>query len=55
MIAAVVVPGERRFGLFKKPATLRYFTLEVGFSKGEAETTALCEWKFAKGGGKKKR
>lgn len=52
MIAAVVVPGERRFGLFKKPATLRYFTLEVGFSKGEAENTALCEWKFAKGGGK---
>ncbi len=52
MIAAVVVPGERRFGLFKKPATLRYFTLEVSFGKDQVDSPALCEWKFAKGGGK---
>ena len=52
MVAAVVTPGERRFGLFKKPAALRYFTLEVSFGKDKAQTTALCEWKFAKSGGK---
>jgi hypothetical protein len=53
MVAAVVVPGERRLGIFRKPPSVRYFTLEVAFESAERQTTALCEWEFTREGGRR--
>jgi hypothetical protein len=52
MIAAVLIPAERLLGIFKKPAEVRFFTMEVSFDAEKQETTALFEWVYAKGGGR---
>ena len=51
MIAAVLIPGERKL-IFKKPPTVRYFTLEVSYRKQDEPTTALMEWTYNPNGGR---
>jgi hypothetical protein len=50
--AAVIVPGGKMLGLFRKAASVRFFTLEVSFEGRAKETTAFFEWQFNSGGGR---
>lgn len=53
--ATVVLPGARRLGLFKSPARIRHFTLDVSMDAGKRPTTALLEWLLERDGGLRHR
>lgn len=44
-VAAVISPPKRRFFLFERPASMQYFTLEVGDAEQGDFDTVLGQWR----------